>query len=324
MIPESTLIQIYEDPAIGFVDVTNLKLLVETLGAPPTGVMRLSKKAVDRYRKDVNMDYVRLMPAIQRDAPIISLFDVASDTKYLVDGHHRAVRLWDDGVREARTHILPLEFFSTFIHRTRAECKAAAKAHYEHREEQACIERTRATWRSWPSSTLDDLRASLLRASASGNIDDIGFIAPNLRLIMERVLPAIAAGRLVEVGTVSMETIFRVSADAQAAFRAGKLRPSHPVTPILYLQVTDRGDEQATLIAVETVPDRASQTSTVVVVAKRDEENRLGLIGLLTLAPEVDVKRAESSCQLVSVAIRYLCARQGGPSIADSIPRRAQ
>ena len=230
--------------------------------------------------------------------------------KFLVDGHHRAVRLWDDGVREMETHVLPLEFFSAFVHKTKAECRAAAAEHYEHRERQAYLERTRATWRSWPSSTLDDLRAALLRAAVSGNLDDIGFIAPNLRPIMERALPAVAAGRLVEPGTISVETMVRVSDDARAAFRAGKLRPSHPVTPILYLQVTDRGDEQATLIVVEAVPGRELQTTTTIAVAKRDEENRLGLIGLLTLAPEADVRRAESSCRLVSVAICYLCARQ--------------
>jgi hypothetical protein len=47
--PSDTVVQIYEERGLGFVDVSNLKLLIDGLGAPPDGLMHLTSKAVEGY-----------------------------------------------------------------------------------------------------------------------------------------------------------------------------------------------------------------------------------------------------------------------------------
>jgi hypothetical protein len=59
----NTVVQIYEGRGLGFGDVSNIKLLTDGLGAPPHGVMRLTSKAVEGYRKNVDMRHGRALTA---------------------------------------------------------------------------------------------------------------------------------------------------------------------------------------------------------------------------------------------------------------------
>jgi hypothetical protein len=131
------LLQIYDDPELGSGRRHSSQAVHRGgLGGPPKGVMHLTEEQIESYRKNVDMDHVQTLTQADLAKPLIGLRDSVTGKLFVVDGHHRSVRLWDDGARETRMHVLPIEFFGAFVFENRAECKTAAQALYDLRQEQ--------------------------------------------------------------------------------------------------------------------------------------------------------------------------------------------
>jgi hypothetical protein len=115
---------IWDGAPFGVVDVDGIRLRHRAIGPPPAEDFELTKNLIAAARGCVDMDRVKIMEPEWLAEPLIAIRDPATGVAILVDGHHRAVRLWLDGVRTARAYILEEAEAAAFLFKTFAEFKS--------------------------------------------------------------------------------------------------------------------------------------------------------------------------------------------------------
>jgi hypothetical protein len=111
-------------PPFSVVDVDGILLRHRAVGAPPAADFALTESMVEEARRNANMDRVRIMKPEWLRIPLLAIRDPATDEAVVVDGHHRMIRLWLDGVRTAQACVLSYQDAAPFIFKTTDEFTA--------------------------------------------------------------------------------------------------------------------------------------------------------------------------------------------------------